>query len=66
MRYFLSVLTTVIVVVLCVSCLLFMVAKTSDHARNEYSYKNCIERYVIYDKVAVDTAKINCKKVWKE
>ncbi len=37
-----------------------------NNSNTEYRYNICVERQFTYDKVDIDTAKINCKKVWKE
>lgn len=39
---------------------------TTDHTQKEYRYRSCTESMHRYDKVDIDTAKINCKKVWKK
>lgn len=66
MNYFLSVLSAVVFAILITSCAILAVGKYSSEYRNEYSYKNCVERYVMYNKVDAETAKTECKKVWKE
>jgi len=39
---------------------------SANKSSEDYRYKSCVEHQSEYGKVAFDTAKINCKKVWKE
>jgi len=66
MNYFLSVLSAVVFAILIAASFVLVVGKYSDEYRNEYSYKTCVEHYVMYNKVNAETAKAECKKVWKE
>lgn len=66
MNFFLRVLPAVVFATLIAASFVLVVGKYLSEYRNEYSYKNCVERYVMYNKVDAETAKTECKKVWKE
>ena len=54
----------IIGIVLGVIVVSFVIA--ANKSSEDYKYKSCVERQFTYDKVDIDTAKISCKKVWKE
>ena len=59
---FIPVIIGIVLGVIVVSFIVITAKKSSE----DYKYKSCVERQFTYDKVDIDTAKINCKKVWKE